>query len=391
MLYRLFLFLVGYYRITLKEGLKASNRYLKGRLAVSFFSRLPSSEGKGAVCYCPCYRKALLQKRFLHEGLTAEFSSLRGFPAFLYRHRLRVGALLGIVFGILLTVFSGEFIWQIEITGNELMTDGEVLTLLRDEGVYEGAYAKDIDALAVANRILQKSDLAFIGVNIVGNRVEAVVLEEKRGEEEKKDPAPSNVVAKKNGVIVSVILESGVSKLRAGQTVSQGELLISGVNELRNGGYHYQAARGQVFAETLNEITIRQSLIRYEKRYTGEIYEEKSIIFFNKSKKVTKGSGNFPLTCDRIETRERIMLFDKIPLPIWSVTVSYRAFTLDETVMTESEATRMLRRKIMTKLSTEPLISYREEVTLGEGEVVLKVTYRAIEDIAKECPLFDLP
>jgi len=85
------------------------------------------------------------------------------------------------------------------------------------------------------------------------------------------------------------------------------------------------------------------------------------------------------------------MLFDKIPLPIWSVTVSYRAFTLDETVMTESEATRMLRRKIMTKLSTEPLISYREEVTLGEGEVVLKVTYRAIEDIAKECPLFDLP
>ncbi|MBQ7365499.1 MAG: sporulation protein YqfD [Clostridia bacterium] len=380
---------VGYYQVTLREGLKASNRYLKGRLHLFSLNRCET----GAVGYCFLFSKRRLVRELEREGLTAVFSELQGFPGFCYRYRRRVGALLGVLFGIFLTYLSGEYIWQIEIVGNVTLADEEVLALLREEGVYEGAYGKGIDALAIANRMLKKSDaLAFVGVNRVGNCIEVIVLEElPRGNETGGEDVPSNVVASKNGVIVSVEVESGVSSLKAGQTVSQGDLLISGVNLLRNEKYLYQAAKGHIYAETLNEISLTKPLYRYEKQYTGRILEEKTIIFFNKSKKVSKECGNLPMTCDRIEERERVMLFGTVPLPLWYVTVSYREFSLLEIPLTEEETIRLCREEILSALSEKPLISYREEIVTQEESVTLSVTYRCIEDIAEERPLFDLP
>ena len=85
------------------------------------------------------------------------------------------------------------------------------------------------------------------------------------------------------------------------------------------------------------------------------------------------------------------MLFGKIPLPLWFVTVSYRAFSLEEQLLTEAEATRLCREKIMEKISALPLVSYRESIALEKDCVTLTVIYRAIEDVAEERPLFDLP
>lgn len=387
-MFLLFAYLVGYYELSFSKPLKVSGRYLKGRLSLFRLDRRANC----AIGYCLSFQKRRLLAELAREGIVCEGFRLRGLPCFLYGHRYRVGAFLGIVCGILFSVLSEQYIWQIEVVGNETLTDDEILLLLRAEGVYEGAPTKDVDALAVGNRmVMQSPSLAFVGVNIVGNCVEAVVLEHKESKTPLSDDTPSNVVAKKNGVVVSVVLESGVCQWKAGDTVSAGELLISGVNLLRNEKYLYQRAKGAVYAETLNEISLTQPLYRYEKVYTGRVFEEKTLIFFTKSKKLSKECGNLPLTCDRIETRERVMLFGKVPLPLWIKTVSYREFTPVETALSEEEAIRLARETLLTALSDEPLVSYREALSVGDDSLTLTVIYRAIEDIAEEYPLFDLP
>ena len=388
MLFWLFAWMIGYYEFRLFSPLKASNRYLKGRLSLFGFHR----EKDCAIGYALSFRCRRVKREIEAAKLSAERSRIQGLPAVFRRNCFRVGALVGIGFGIFLSVLSGQYIWQIDVVGNERLRDEEILRLLQNEGVYEGAYHKSIDALAVANRILAKTDtLAFLGVNIVGNRVEAVVMEHHEKDLPRDEDLPSNIVAAKNGVVVSVLLEGGVTKLKAGDTVSKGELLISGVNLLHSETYHYQRAKGQVLARTLNEISLSAPRYRYEKEYTGRIFEEKELIFFTKSKKLSKECGNLPTTCDRIETRERVMLFGRIPLPLWLITVSYREFTLDEILLDEQEAIRVARQKILKSLSSKPLVSYKEDVTLGEDSVTLSVIYQCIEDIALEYPLFDLP
>lgn len=384
----LFAYLVGYYEISFHKALKVSGRYVKGRL--SFFSL--TRQGDMAIGYALSFQKRRLLAELQRENLAPISVTLKGFPQFLYQRRHRVGVFLGVFVGIFLAVLSGQYIWQIDVVGNEMLSDEEILFLLSTEGVYEGAPTKTVDALAVANRLCEKSPrLAFVGVNIVGNRVEATVLEHKDKDIPLSDDTPSNIIAEKNGVIVSVALESGVTKLKVGDTVAKGELLISGVNLLRNEKYHYQRAKGTVLAETLNEISLSQALYRYEKEYTGRVFEEKTLIFFTKLKKLSKECGNLPLTCDRIETRERVMLFGKVPLPLWIKTVSYREFVPAFVPLSEEEAIRLAREKILTGLADTPLVSYREEITKTDDSVTLTVIYRAIEDIAKEYPLFDLP
>ena len=63
---------VGYYQVTLREGLKASNRYLKGRLHLFSLNRCET----GAVGYCFLFSKRRLVRELEREGLTAVLLSL---------------------------------------------------------------------------------------------------------------------------------------------------------------------------------------------------------------------------------------------------------------------------------------------------------------------------
>ena len=85
------------------------------------------------------------------------------------------------------------------------------------------------------------------------------------------------------------------------------------------------------------------------------------------------------------------MLFGEIPLPMWFVTIRYREFALKEIRMTENETVRLAREEILSAISSKPLVSYRETVTWEGDSVTLTVTYRCVEDITEEYPLFDLP
>jgi len=386
MLFSLFALLVGRAAFVTDSPVLLANLMRKGALSVFGFR---VKEGH-AVFSCFLWQSGSVKKLLLEHGVTVEAYSLQGLPAFFYRYRTRVGALIGAVFAVALTVLSSRFIWQIDVVGNVRMSDEEVLAVLEAEGVFEGAYVGNIDPLSVANRCAMVSDdIAWMSVNIVGNCVEAVVLEHDDKEILPKDPVPSNIVAEKSGIVRRIELESGVAVVKEGSVVSEGQLLISGVNQLRNESYIYQPARGKVFVETIGEITVEETLLSEKKVYSGEVFREKSYIFFTKSKKFTEDYGNLPLSCDRIETKERIMLFGKIPLPIWIVREEYRPFTVEEVTLSEKEAKAKALAKAWLQVTKGELVSAEETYSFEGGVCKVTLRFRMIEDVAKKLPLFE--
>ncbi len=388
MLFYLFALLMGYYELSSEEPTKTANVLRSGRENVF---GMQVRQGR-LYFHCLFFTKRRLLRFLDEKGVSYRIHALRGFPGILYRYRLRVGAFLGLFVAIALTFLSQRFLWQIRVVGNEQMTDEEVLSLLAAEGVYEGAYIASLDLHAIANRCAMKSEsVAWMSVNVIGNKAEAVVVEYVEKADENQDEVPSNVVALKDGVVKRVEVTSGVSTVGEGAVVKKGQLLISGVNLLRNESYIYQKASGHVYAETLNEITVEKSLIYTEKVYSGEILTEKSYIFFNKAKKFTQDSGNLPASCDRIETKERVMLFGVIPLPIWTVRVTYHAFTLEERRLAEEEAKRLAEEEAFKRLSEGELVSFEEEYSFDGEKVTVTLCYRIVEDIAYGLPLFETP
>ncbi len=388
MLFSIFAFIVGY--LSLSTSCPAKTANLLSSLSVSSFG---FHVREGRACFrCLLFSKKKLLAALEEHDIAVADLRVGGLPGFFLRYRWRVGAFLGAAACVMLTLLSQNFVWQIEVVGNEKVPDGEILAALAAEGVYEGAYIKNIDPLAAANRCVMKSDLlSWMSVNIVGNHIEAVVVEYSDREVAERDKAPSNIVAKKSGIIRRIELVSGVAVAGEGRVVSEGELLVSGVNLLRNEKYIYQPAKGKVYAETLNQAVLEQPLLTEEKVYTGRVFTEKSYIFFTKSKKVSEYSGNLPANCDRIETKERVMLFGKIPLPLWVHKVEYREFVYTEKTLSEEEAREILAARAAELLLSGELVSREDAYSFDGEKVTLTMRYRLVEDIAKNLLLFESP
>ena len=386
MLFSLFALLVGRVVFVADSPVLLANLMREGKL-LAFRFRV--KEGY-AVFSCFIWQSRAVRKLLSGCGVMVLSYRLRGLPAFCYRYRMRVGAVLGAVFALTLTLFSSRFIWQIDVVGNTRMSDEDVLRILETQGVFEGAYVGNIDPLVVANRCAMVSDsIAWMSVNIVGNRVEAVVVEHSDKEIEIKDTTPSNIVATQSGIVRRIEVESGVAVVKEGSVVSEGQLLISGVNQLRDESYVYQPAKGRVFVESVGEIVVEEPLLSERKVYSGDVLTEKSYIFFTKSKKFTQDYGNLPPSCDRIETKERIMLFGKIPLPIWIVREEYRPFTYEALTLSEKEAKATALAKAWLQLSEGELVSAEENYSFEGGVCKVTIRYRMIQDVAKNLPLFE--
>ncbi|MBR6768982.1 MAG: sporulation protein YqfD [Clostridia bacterium] len=387
MLFFFFSLLVGRFAYLTDSPVLVANLMREGKLSVFGFG---VHEGQ-AVFSSFLWQGRAVKKLLSAYGVTIKVRSLHGLPAFFYRYRTRVGALLGAVFAVTLTVLSSRFIWQIDVVGNSRLSDEAVLSALEAEGVFEGAYVGNIDPLSVANRCAMASeDIAWMSVNLVGNCVEVVVLEHNDKDILPKDPIPSNIVARKSGIVRRIEVESGVAAVKEGSVVQEGQLLISGVNQLRDESYIYQPAKGRVFVETMGEITVEKTLLSEKKVYSGEVFGTTSYIFFTKSKKFTEDYGNLPPTCDRIETKERVMLFGKIPLPIWIVREEYRAFDFEEITLSEIEAKAAALSEAWLQLSKGELIWAQESYSFEGGVAKVTLRYRMIEDVAENLPLFEV-
>ena len=389
MIFRLLAFLLGYYRIETAESSSARVADLLSSCPFGYFDLRAGSSGRASFSvFIPTLKKA--RSVLMSAGIKAESAELRGLAARLVPYRKRFGLLAGLFICVGLCILSEKFVWQIDVTGNEKLTDAQVIEMLKKEGVFEGAYIGGIDFVGTANRfVMNNRELAWAALNVSGNKVECVVSEQKEPGVVEEDTRVSNIVASKAGSVKSIELISGVSMVEEDQTVSKGQLLVSGVNLLRNGKYIYQPAEAVVYAEVLSEVSAECPLSELEKVYTGRVYREKTLVFFTKAKKIFKDSGNLPSDCDRIEKKERIMLFGRIALPLWITTVEYHEFEYEEKTLTVDEAVKKAESMVMRSLADKELISRQLTVTCKDDGVVAVCLYRAIENIAEELYLFE--
>ena len=85
-----------------------------------------------------------------------------------------------------------------------------------------------------------------------------------------RDKEPANVVARRAGLVLEVHALDGVASVLPGTAVTEGQLLISGVEDLETLGARMLAGAGRVEGRTWYTLTTKIPLQYAEKRYTGE-------------------------------------------------------------------------------------------------------------------------
>ena len=154
-------------------------------------------------CTPPAARRLLAACRA--RDIEIEIVAYRGLPKLLSRLRARVGLIVGAILALTLIVLSGLFVWDIQVSGNEALTENDVIEELRACGFGIGSYLPNLRVREIENRVLMASErIGWLSINTEGTVARVQIIEHISGEIEQGASAsknPANLVAVADGHI----------------------------------------------------------------------------------------------------------------------------------------------------------------------------------------------
>lgn len=380
-----FIFLLGYSRFCAPRSLAAELFEAARRAGVL----IRDTEFDNENIFVSIPRSA--QKRFCSAceaaGLRPEKIYERGLPSLVLRYRKRWGIAIGLVLCFLIVFLSGRVIWDVRVEGNERLSAEAVISELRRCGLSRGTLKSKIETHTVENRVMIDSEeISWISVNIRGT-VANVQIRESEEKEKPEEYDAANLVAAKDGYIELFLDVRGNIVTAIGDHVREGELLVSGLYGSETEGLRYTSAHGRVLARVFDEISFCVPL-KYEKKvYTGRVFTEKYLVFFEKEIKIFGNSGNSCAGCDTIDTVEYFGVPSRAELPVGIRTVKHYEYVYESAERSAEEAEaialEMLEYELMALSGRAELIrKHTETEAVAEGIRVVCRT-ETIEDIAK--------
>ena len=323
-------------------------------------------------------------------GVVLRVKDKRGLPSFAFRWRGRPG----IVFGgcaFVLTVFvMSMFIWSVDVVGLETLSISEMRGILREKGLYVGAFKPALDARRIADEVMiDDPDIGWMAVNIEGSYASVEVKEKAQPPEVNDIETPCNVKAARDGVIISVEGYEGKIMTAEGSGVIEGQLLVSGVVEDADGSARLVHAAAKVNARTTHE-----AVFSVPDEYTGfveteEAAERRYIDLAGLRIPYVFSSVGSPDSLSREMTEAPAPL--GVTLPVG--TVRERVTALDESRITldDNFAKELLIQQSELYeafcLSSCTVESRDYSLTHKDGMYTLSVVYTCIEDIAYTDPI----
>jgi len=251
-------------------------------------------------------------------GCRVEIVEKRGLPFILYKLRYRKTLGIGFILFFAIIALLSSIIWDIEIIGNEKVKDEEILHLLKEEKIKEGIIKYRIDKDYVENLLLNEFDVfSFISVEIKGTKLIIEIKERDLPPEMIDEDIPTNIVAAKKGIIEKVIARNGKPKVRKGDVVEKGDVLISGIiSDEFSENQILVHAEGEVFARTLYSYKVEEPIIKTIKEETGRVFERKEFKIGERGIQFIKGDIPFEYYVEETEEIKILNLDINLPFKI---------------------------------------------------------------------------
>ena len=295
----------------------------------------------------------------------------------------RPALLLGLLAAALLLLASSLFVWDVEVRGTNRLSRAQVLRALEDCGLGVGSFWPGLDTELLRSDVMQTlPEIGWMTVNVCGSRATAVIVEREEKPEMAGEEKPADLVASRGGLVRRVNVLEGSPKVREGQLVTGGELLVGAelpnlTNEPRR-----VRARGAVMADTWYELTAVRPLREALKSPRGVPRSRFALVFGKKRVNLYFGSGKAIDGCDKIISEHTLGIPGLFSTPIRLVRERFAPYKL--TLGTDCDASELGRRLYaLLESGTEgQILSY--SLTPGRMGELFALTLRAhcIENIA---------
>lgn len=322
-----------------------------------------------------------------------KISGKSGVPFFVNKYRKRKIFAVAILVIAIFIFISTKFIWNIEISGNEKISQEEITELIAEYGIKKGILKKNIDLDKISNSIrLERDDISWIGISLKGtnaiiNVKEAIEIPEVIDKDE-----ICNIVANQDAVISKIVVHSGTARVNVGDEVKKGDMLVEGVMEGAHLGVRNVHADANVTGLIYYEKEKKEEFMQTKKVETGNMEIKREFCINNFKINLNKKLSNFE-NYDTIYSNHRIKLFSNFYLPIEIRKIENREFKSELIQYTEGELKDKIEQELEEELENEYNISGYEnktkntEVNLEQDGIRLKLIYEIKEEIGTKVKL----
>ncbi len=326
------------------------------------------------------------------EKVQAEIVHSYGLPFLLAKYKRRPALLIGMLLGLALIFYAELFVWKISVNGNTSLSEQEIIQALDEYGIHVGSYIPHISVLRAQNDFLLKyKEISSVAINIKGTHLEIEVLERTHAPEFVDKTGFCNIVAASDGILQSIEVADGTSMVKVGDTVTEGQLLISSFTVNGRNLYYPHHARAKVMAQVYGSYSIAVPLESTVKQYTGRQTQKTTLTLMGKDFDLFL-SENSPY--DRFDAEvktEPFRLFGFIETPLVRTRVCYREYQTKTILLSQEQAAQdaLDALEAWRGRQTDEILECTHVLEYDEiqNACILNASVIFLKDIAKDSPL----
>ena len=273
------------------------------------------------------------------------------------------------------------------VEGNAQVPTRRILDAAEACGIFPGASRREVRSEKIKNALLYSvPELQWAGINTSGCTATITVREKSLPEESVENHAIASIVSSRDGYILSCTVTRGNALVRPGQSVRQGQVLISAYTDC---GLCIRAERaeGEVIGQTTRTIHALYPGVYRNRSDVIDIKYKLSLLFRKKRINLWKDSGIWEGSCGRMYKENYITLPGGFQLPIGLCLEEYRFYKTVESSITEETAAVALKafaeQYLLQHMVAGSIINKNQSVVQDNGAYRLKGEYACIEMIGK--------
>lgn len=293
---------------------------------------------------------------------------------------------ISVVVALVLLSLASKTVWQVKVVGQCAGIDEQRLVdQLKPMGIFVGSNPSNTTKSNAEMQLLAcYENLAWVHINRFGT-----VMQVEIKEATKKPPITpsyySNFVATEDGIIVSAKVFDGWQEKRAGDSVTEGDILINGVYENKDKKLNLFAhAHGEYIAQVQESFCLRLN----RQQITRELAYTKSypyFYFFGLS---------FPLFVGKIPTQDTTISVSKnmaslngVELPLGLVTKTASTYQKSTRVLDDKELLQNLKlqasQKILDQYSKKDILATNIQYNLAPSYAVAQGSVTVLKSIGE--------
>ena len=252
---------------------------------IAVFSIVFDQFGFTAVCYAEDYKfVARAGKKYQVKVRITEKKGLWFSFRFLLK---RKGILLGIALGGVMMFFFSFLIWDIGINTADETLKNELTVQLFNRNIYPGVFCTDEKLVKAEKELLYINDkIKYISLNFYKGVLNCEINLKTDREDYLSGMKNENIYARLSGIISDLRVYEGYSVVQLGQSVTEGDVLVSCEYTDKHNNHYTSATRAYIEAICDKTYSVEIPFNKKEEIFTGEAFTEKTIYFLGNEKTI---------------------------------------------------------------------------------------------------------